>query len=79
MSMYGHIFDSQLSEQEIEFESIVADLTPENMQFVIPMLLQLAVESHQRQRVREICNRMLFDIVALENGVHPDPLQKTIN
>ncbi len=79
MEKYGYLFDSGLSEQEIEFDKLIIDINESNKDIVIPMLLKLAVHHEQKAKLKEACDRMMFDIVSLEAGVSPDPEIQSIN
>jgi hypothetical protein len=75
--MYGHLFNKELSEQEISFDSLFVVVNDKNKHVVIPMLMKLAQQDEQKTKLRELCERIMFDITAIESGVHPDPYSKT--
>lgn len=77
--MYGHLFDSKLSEEKIDFESLIVEVNEENKNVVIPMLLKLAVLEEQKSKLHEVCQRVMFDITAIESGVCPETTSQTKN
>lgn len=70
--MFGHLFDKEVGCKEIEFDKLIVDVNEANKHFVIPMLLKLAERAEQEQKIREICERVDFDITCLEHGVIPE-------
>lgn len=74
MSTYAKYFNSDLSEQEVSFDTLVIDVSEENKHLVLPLLVQLTHTAEQKALLTEICERMKFDIAALEAGVSPQPI-----
>lgn len=79
MSKYGHLFDSRLSDEDIGFDSLFVDVNDENIHLAIPILLKIAGNEVLKAKLKEYCERMMFDITAIEAGVHPDPQTSTRN
>ncbi len=78
VGMYGHLFDKNIGETELEFDKLVIDLTEENKHLVIPMLFKLIQEEEQKNKLQDICDRMNFDFTSLELGVNPEPDNNSI-
>lgn len=72
--IYGHLFNSGVAEQDLEFDKLIIDVTDEKKHLVIPMLVQMATKEDQRSRLRQVAEEMKFDIACLESGVNPTPI-----
>ncbi|USD59076.1 hypothetical protein J4N45_11090 [Vibrio sp. SCSIO 43140] len=73
-STYGHLFDNEVGSIAVDFDTLILDVNEDNKHVVIPLLFKLAVQAEQVSKVREICERINFDIACLEREVSPKTL-----
>ncbi|EGQ9743432.1 hypothetical protein FWP33_13040 [Vibrio parahaemolyticus] len=71
-SMYSNLFDNEVGLQEVDLDTLILDVNEENKNVVIPLLFKLAERTEQEYKLREISERINFDLTCLERGVTPN-------